>query len=136
MTFKEKDDWITAIGKMVTPWILLIVAIGIVFFSVDAIGAKLSEPFTATVVERVYTPVSSRHGYGTGITSNGKIAIVSTHSYEPEKWTVIVMVDGRVVVASASAHTWEAAKEGKEVHVAYRRGLCTGRNWGWVLLSE
>lgn len=75
------------------------------------------EVITARVIERSYTPANYSSGFGTGITSKGHIAFMSTSDSTPEKWVLIVQTDDETFSVETDAAHWAATKPGDSVRV-------------------
>lgn len=110
--------------ERVTSWL---VGLFLVFAAVVLIDAILAVPvFVAngTVIERVYTPESTATGVGSGVSSNGSPTTVVTTEHTPEKWTVIVDMDGDrpVVAATADPDLWAKLKPGESCSVFQEQG--------------
>lgn len=91
--------------------------LGSVFLS----GCNIREvPYTAKVVEKVYTPSSSSTGVGYGQSfgrSSGGVVVTSNHT--AERYTLIVVRDdnGETTSVRVDAATWANAEKGEKVNL-------------------
>lgn len=107
----------------------------LLFVGVDMGAGKWQPDQTALVIDRGHENARTSTGTGTAIGADGKVHVVTTTSSSPEKWTVIVKVDGEVTSATATPTVWAECEKGREVRVQWKRGRFTGWNHGWRVSS-
>jgi len=86
---------------------------------------------SGTVIARSYTP-SETHT-GSGISSNGQM--VTTTDTTPERWTVIVMIEGKPIPCKAEPDVWAKCKEDRPVTIRILIGGMTGSKHGHEVID-
>lgn len=110
---------------------LALVVVLLVVFGIDIGTADEVRIGTGTVVEKVYTPSSTRIGHGTTIDSKGNPGTVTTVDTEPERWTVIVSFEGGTFSNRVDAAQWATFERGDTCDVFEKRGRMA--NYGYVV---
>lgn len=79
--------------------------------AVLVLGACSAAPVDGVVVDREYIP--SRTSTGSGVSSDGKPVVVTTH--ESEKWMLLLEVEDKVIARCVDKLTWARAEVGEEI---------------------
>lgn len=103
------------------------IIVGFVVVAVALVAALLLDAIAMCFRSPIYSPsvvlerehVAARSSYGTAVGADGKTH--ATSSYSPERWQVIVLVEGAAAVASTNRAQWAACDKGARVVVATTR---------------
>jgi hypothetical protein len=115
--------------KKIDPGLALVVffSVAVVLFLIDGGFSRPVFVGKGTVVDRSHTASST--GIGVGSSSNGGTTTVVTSN--PEKWTVIVKLNGKIVSAEVESSLWASLKEGMRCDVYKNTGLLFRSNYGF-----
>lgn len=100
---------------------IVIVITALILLVVDETWTVNGGHMTGTVIERSYTPSSTRTGAGPVIGGNGGVAV--TTSASSEKWTLVCDFNGQVETVDADKKEWVKYDKGDVITVKYGYGL-------------
>lgn len=104
---------------------------GVLFIIVDMINSD-SEPFYGVIVDKHYKAEINSTGTGYGMTSSGKMGMVTTSQRESEDFLVMVKTDrGGIYTVSVSAELYYEKEIGNKIDCVKHIGLFTGIVWGY-----
>ena len=98
--------------------VVLVLALALI----ELLWLNETKSYQGTVVSKQYTP--SQSSVGIAFSGSGKPVIVS--SYEGEKYTVIVNVQGQIVAASITSSQWAIAEPKMPITLYISTGSITG----------
>lgn len=132
--YELSDMWRDGCAGKFMAILLVSICLAIAFLAfvlTDALTSRYSEPFPATVVDRVYESEHISTGFGSG--PNGQMIVTTNH--EPEKFKAIVNIQGVTVSATCWPEGWAILQKDAQVECRYARGRFTGWNYGWAVTA-
>lgn len=101
----------------------------VAFVLVDVVFIKRVE-YTGIIIDKHYAPSQSSYGVGNTINANGQVGIISTSSYEAEKFLIMVKtVNGQIVTTESEPELYYKNKIGDSVLCKSFLGRLTGIDW-------
>lgn len=117
------------------PMILIwLIGAAVVLFIVDVVF-YVPKTTKAVVIDKHYESGHNRIGTGIGYV-NGNSAIVTTYENEPEKFLLMVEINGNeIVTAETTSYLYYHKQNGSIATCQINHGLLTGFIWGYQIIN-
>lgn len=102
-------------------WIFGIISLFLILPIIDYVSGETKE-LEVVVLEKLHKPASSE--VGTGVSPNGKVVMINTHS--PEAFNLLVQFNGHTFTQKVDATTYAKADVGTKLKISIRYGGITG----------